>query len=427
MAKVYERVYGYFKEQIEAKRLKPKDRVMSLRETEKTLGVSRTSVETAFLLLAADGYIYPVEKVGYFVSDTPNAFGKTAVSSQDKQESLKQNYRYDLQTIGEDKVVSCLELWRRYMKSALRQEERLLSYPDAQGEEDLRKEIADHIRKTRNIICTADDIVIGAGYQNLLQILIAVIKGEKEISFPTANFSDGAKTFQNAGYKVSFRDKDSHVIYVTPAYMTKYGEVMTMKRRRELVDHVQRNDHLLIEDDYQNDFVFSSKPTPSLYAMTGGENTVFLGSFSRVLLPSIRISFLVLKRGMRAEYEKIKMLYNQTSSVTEQIALAQFLRDGHLNRHIKKTHRYYEGKREWFISMLKEVFRNKAEVLVGESGMEVALRPRKDINMEKLKKCPVKLSVIKDRTGRDMLLLSCSKTEADEIAPALALLAAAIN
>ena len=67
---------------------------------------------------------------------------------------------------------------------------------------------------------------------------------------------------------------------------------MTMKRRRELVDHALRNDHLLIEDDYQNDFVFSSKPTPSLYAMTGGENTVFLGSFSRVLLPSIRISFL---------------------------------------------------------------------------------------------------------------------------------------
>ena len=94
MAKVYERVYGYFKEQIEAKRLKPKDRVMSLRETGKMLGVSRTSVETAFLQLAADGYIYPVEKVGYFVSDTPNAFGKTAVSSQDKQESLKQNYRY---------------------------------------------------------------------------------------------------------------------------------------------------------------------------------------------------------------------------------------------------------------------------------------------------------------------------------------------
>ena len=421
MAKVYEKVYGYFKEQIEAKRLKPGDRVMSLRETEKMLGVSRTSVETAFLQLAADGYIYPVEKVGYFVSDTIGTITQKQTSSKGPA-SEKQKYKYDFQTIGEDKEVSCLELWRRYMKSALRQEDRLLTYANSQGEEDLRTEIANHIRKTRNIICSYEDIVIGAGYQNLLQILIAVIKGDKSISFPTANFSDGATTFKNAGYSVNFRDKESHVIYVTPAYMTKYGEVMTMKRRRELVDHALKNNHLIIEDDYQNDFVFSSKPTPSLYAMTGGENTVFMGSFSRVLLPSVRISFLVLAKGMREEYEKVKINYNQTASVTEQIALAQFLRDGHLNRHIKKTHRYYEGKRELLISLLKEEFKKEAEVLVGESGMEVGLRPLKEINMDRLKKCPVKASIIKDREGRDVLLLSCSKISLNEIGPALKLL-----
>ena len=418
MAKVYEKVYGYFKEQIEAKRLKPGDRVMSLRETEKMLGVSRTSVETAFLQLAADGYIYPVEKVGYFVSDTLGTITQKQAPSKGPA-SEKQKYKYDFQTIGEDKEVSCLELWRRYMKSALRQEDRLLTYANSQGEEDLRTEIANHIRKTRNIICSYEDIVIGAGYQNLLQILIAVIKGDKSISFPTANFSDGATTFKNAGYSVNFRDKESHVIYVTPAYMTKYGEVMTMKRRRELVDHALKNNHLIIEDDYQNDFVFSSKPTPSLYAMTGGENTVFMGSFSRVLLPSVRISFLVLAKGMREEYEKVKINYNQTASVTEQIALAQFLRDGHLNRHIRKTHRYYEGKRELMLSLLKTEFKGKAEVIVGESGMEVGLKPIKPINKDKLEKCPVKVSQIKDREGKEVLLLSCSKISVDDFKPAL--------
>lgn len=421
MDKIYEKVYAYYKDEIERKSLKPGDRIPSLRKTQKILGVSKTSAETGYLLLAADGFIYPVEKVGYFVSDTAGNFLNK--DANEKEESLNKDiYKYDFQTIGEDKAVSCLKLWTRYMKSALRQEDRLLSYADSQGEEDLRIEIANHIRKTRNIICSKDEIVIGAGYQNLLQILIALIEGEKSVSFPTSNFTDGATTFLNAGYKVNYRDKDSHVLYVTPSYMTKYGEVMTMKRRHELIEHALKNNHLIIEDDYQNDFVFSSKPTPSLYAMTGGKNTVFLGSFSRVLLPSVRISFLVLERGMLSEYKRIKKLYNQTASVTEQIALAQFLRDGHLNRHIKKTRRYYEGKREAMVNILNDEFKNMGRVFLGDSGMEVGFKPKDKLNLEKLSKCPVKLSFIKDSKGEDAILLSCSKIETEDIKPALDIL-----
>jgi GntR family transcriptional regulator/MocR family aminotransferase len=422
MDKVYEKVYAYYKDEIERKRLKPGERIPSLRKTQKILGVSKTSAETGYLQLSADGFIYPVEKVGYFVSDTAGNFLNKDTKLKKEESLQKQNYKYDFQTIGEDKTVSCLKLWTRYMKSALRQEDRLLSYADSQGEEDLRIEIANHIRKTRNIICSKEDIVIGAGYQNLLQILIALIDGEKSVSFPTSNFTDGATTFLNAGYKVNYRDKESHVLYVTPSYMTKYGEVMTMKRRHELIEHALKNNHLIIEDDYQNDFVFSSKPTPSLYAMTGGKNTVFLGSFSRVLLPSVRISFLVLERGMLSEYKRIKRLYNQTASVTEQIALSQFLRDGHLNRHIKKTRRYYESKREAMVSILNEEFKDMGKVFLGDSGMEVGFKPKGKLNIEKLDKCPVKFSLIKDSKGEDAILLSCSKIETENIRPALDIL-----
>ena len=422
MDKVYEKVYAYYKDEIERKRLKPGERIPSLRKTQKILGVSKTSAETGYLQLSADGFIYPVEKVGYFVSDTAGNFLNKDTKLKKEDSLQKQNYKYDFQTIGEDKAVSCLKLWTRYMKSALRQEDRLLSYADSQGEEDLRIEIANHIRKTRNIICSKEDIVIGAGYQNLLQIFIALIDGEKSVSFPTSNFTDGATTFLNAGYKVNYRDKESHVLYVTPSYMTKYGEVMTMKRRHELIEHALKNNHLIIEDDYQNDFVFSSKPTPSLYAMTGGKNTVFLGSFSRVLLPSVRISFLVLERGMLSEYKRIKRLYNQTASVTEQIALSQFLRDGHLNRHIKKTRRYYESKREAMVSILSEEFKDMGKVFLGDSGMEVGFKPKGKLNIEKLDKCPVKFSLIKDSKNEDAILLSCSKIETENIRPALDIL-----
>ena len=418
--KVYEQVYEFYVKQIEDKALKSGDKMPSIRESERTLNVSRTSIETAYLQLAADGYIYSVEKVGYFVSDmVERAMEKEKLEVGQEEKSAMKSYIYDLATIGEDKEVSCLQLWRRYMKSALRQEERLLNYPNNQGEEDLRNEIASYVRKTRNIICSPDDIVIGAGFQNLLSLLIPLIPGEKTISFPTKNFADGATVFRNAGFTVNYRDKESHVIYVTPSYMTKWGEVMTMKRRHELIDHARKNGHLIIEDDYQNEFVFSNKATPSLYAMTGGENIAFLGSFSRVLLPSVRISYLILPKGVRQEYEKIKRLYNQTASMAEQIALASFLRDGHLNRHIKKMRRLYEDKRKLMYKSLKQAFGNDGEIMLGESGMEMGVKlSRKGINV-KLDKCNVKVNVVEASENTATFLVSCSKIDIEEIGEAV--------
>ena len=413
--KVYEKVCEYYINQMKEGALKPGDKMPSIRTSEKILGVSRTSIETGFLQLAADGYIYSVEKVGYFVSDMLE-------NNSDDEEQAPQNidsgskvYEYDLATIGEDKTVSCLNLWRRYMKSALRQEDRLLSYANNQGEYDLRQEIAAYVRKNRNIICSAEDVVIGAGFQNLLQILIPLIPGEKTISFPTKDFMDGAILFKSAGFTVNFRDKESHVIYVTPSYMTKWGDVMTMKRRRELAEHVTKNNHLLIEDDYQNEFVYSSKPTPSLYAMTGGENVAFLGSFSRVLLPSVRISFLILPKKARKEYLQIRGLYNQTASKAEQIALTQFLRDGHLDRHIKKIKRLYDDKRNLMYEVLQKFFSADAEIIMGESGMEMALKLKGDKILDKIENSQVAVNILEASENAVTMLVSCSKIESENI------------
>ncbi|MBE5913299.1 MAG: PLP-dependent aminotransferase family protein [Pseudobutyrivibrio ruminis] len=413
--KVYEKVCEYYINQMKEGALKPGDKMPSIRTSEKILGVSRTSIETGFLQLAADGYIYSVEKVGYFVSDMLE--NNNASEKQDEQvvKPDAKLYEYDLATIGEDKTVSCLNLWRRYMKSALRQEDRLLSYADNQGEYDLRQEIAAYVRKNRNIICSADDVVIGAGFQNLLQILIPLIPGEKTISFPTKDFMDGAILFKSAGFAVNFRDKDSHVIYVTPSYMTKWGDVMPMKRRRELAEHVTKNNHLLIEDDYQNEFVYSSKPTPSLYAMTGGENVAFLGSFSRVLLPSVRISFLILPKKARKEYLQLRGLYNQTASKAEQIALTQFLRDGHLDRHIKKIKRLYDDKRNLMYEALQRHFSDNAEIIMGESGMEMAVKLKGDNILAQIEDSQVAVNILEASENAATMLISCSKIESENI------------
>ena len=432
--KVYEKVYNYYIEEMKKGSLKSGDKIPSLRETERILDVSRTSVETGYMQLAADGYIYSVEKVGFFVSDMAEQIPtmdksnkKQSKDSSPKKKISKSVVKYDLATIGEDKRSSCLELWRRYMKSALRQEERLLSYAKNQGEDDLREEIASYVRKNRNIICSPEDIVIGAGFQSLLIILMGLVDGKKSISFPTRSFSDGAAVFCNSGYEVSYRNKESYLIYVTPSYMTKWGDVMTMKRRHELIEHAQKNNHLIIEDDYQNEFVFSSKPTPSLYAMTGGDRVAFLGSFSRILLPSVRISYLILPKGYRERYLQIKNLYNQTASKAEQIALTQFLRDGHLNRHIKKTTKLYAQKREAFYKCLIKYFKDDAEILKGQSGMEMGLVVKGDKIENKVEKAGVLVQVIESNDERSAMLLSCGIIDEKDMEGAIKALCSAIK
>lgn len=419
--KVYERVYNYFVEQIETGKLLQGEKMPSLRMTEKQMAVSRTSVETAYMMLAADGYIFSKEKAGFYVTDMV-ARNRTAMKTIEKESMSTETVVYDFATIREDESVSCLSLWRRYMKSALRQEERLLSYSKNQGEDELRREIALFVRKSRNIICNEEDIVIGAGFQSLLQVLIPLIEGEKSVSFPTKNYKDGATTFKDAGYEVSYRNKESHVLYVIPAYMTKWGDVMNMKRRREIIEHAQNENHLIIEDDYQNEFVFSSQATPSLYALTGGENVAYLGSFSRVLLPSVRISFLILPKGYMQRYQDRKELYNQTASKAEQIALAQFLRDGHMLRHIRKMRRLYEEKRQVMLLALKNTFGDHAEILLGDSGMEIGLVLKDDSLDKKAIQNGISIISVEKNEDKSMYLLSCSGISIEKIAEGIAIL-----
>lgn len=364
--------------------LKPNDKMPSIRASENALLASKTSIETAYLQLAADGYIYAVERVGYFVTDLALK-EKHLTLNNSIQNTTTSNIKYDFATIREDSSVSCLDLWRRYMKSALRQEDRLLSYASNQGELDLRNEICSYVRKTRNIICNADDIVIGAGFQSLLPILVSLLEDKKSISFPTKDFNNAAAFFKT--FDINYRDKTSDIIYVIPSYMTKFGDIMPLSRRRELIEHARTENHIIIEDDYQSDFVFEGKTLPSLFTLDQGENVIYVSSFSRILLPSVRISFMILPQHLSKKYQTQKSLFNQSCSKAEQIALTQFIRDGHLLRHVRKMKRLYSDKRSLLLQHLQENLPNsKCKYLLGESGMEFCLTIKTENANEILKK-----------------------------------------
>lgn len=125
---------------------------------------------------------------------------------------------------------------------------------------------------------------------------------------------------------------------------------------------------LLIEDDYNSEFCYYHHPSPSIQGLAGGKGVIYLGTFSRLLLPSIRLSFMVLPPDLLEKYQRRRDFYNQTASKTEQIALCQFIRDGHLESQIRKSRKHYLAKTKILCSEAKRIFVEEAKVTAGETG-----------------------------------------------------------
>lgn len=425
---LYLEVYHYYRKLILDGRLLPGSKMPSLRKCAQELKLSRTTIENAYLQLAADGYIIARAQSGYYVTDiatkqhplTPETHAENAVPCI-----------YDFASSGVDQESFRFDLWQRYIKSALRQGSRMLSYGEPQGEADFRKVLSDYVRERRNVICSPDDIVVGAGLQSLLQILCPLIRERKTVSFPTPSFVQGSTIFEDYGFDVHYRDKNCDVIYVSPAHMTKWGEIMPVKRRLELIHHAEANGHLIIEDDFENEFVYLQKPTPSLFGLSGGENVVYIGSFSRLLLPSIRVSFMVLPPSVRERYLKKAAFYNQTASKAEQIALCQFIRDGHLISQTRKLRRLYAQKLKALSSAVRETFGADCQIKTGAAGTSLALTIPCTANGETLQKAAraggIHLEILKETSDDITLVLSCSSIPAKDFQPACQLLKDIVN
>ena len=363
----YDELYNKIKKEITTEQLLPGAKLPSIRKAAAIYGVSRTTVQNAYFALAADGFIISEPQSGYYIAY------KKAKKTTEKKHNDKRNILYDFKSGNADKSSFEFNLWRRYMKNALRQDEKLLSYGEVQGEYELRDVLSDYIREKRNVTSSPNRIVIGTGHQSLLGVLCSLIDEKGTISFPDKSFIQGASLFNDYGFDVKYRYKDADIIYVSPSHMNKQGDVMPNKRRIELVNHSSKNNSLIIEDDYESDFQYSGTPAPSLHALAGGGNVVYISSFSNLLLPSIRISFMVLTEELAEKYERELYKFNQTAGKTEQIALSQYIRDGHLKAQIRKTRRFYTAKTKSFAGLLSKEFKN-AKIEISENSLKIIMR-----------------------------------------------------
>lgn len=387
---LYIQLYDYLKKEIVSGVLKMDTKLPSIRQLAEYLNLSRTTVEAAYQQLTAEGYIFSRPQAGYYVNALENSrYGKISSFSGNRQkdESLEPAIKYDFKSDRLDKDSFDLILWKRYINKALEEKERFLTYGLAQGEYELRQEISRYVHESRGVICTPSQIVIGAGVQSLLHILCGLLRPAcNTIGFEEPGFRQAREVFKDHGFLIApislnkdgidvgdLSQSTAKAVYVSPSHQFPTGSTMQINKRIQLLNWAHDNKTLIIEDDYDSELRYYGRPIPSLQGLGQGGSVIYLGTFSKILLPSLRISFMVLTPDLLAVYEEKRNQYNQTSSKIEQLALARFIRDGHLEKQIKRLRKIYARKNQMLTDAVEKIMKKQVRIIGGESGLYILL------------------------------------------------------
>ena len=421
----YLQIYEYYKDLITGEKLKEGSKLPSIRKGAEQLQISRTTLESAYMLLLAEGYILSRPQSGFYVTDIVRKKQQTSpVHIIRKQEDRE--IKYDFVTSNVDRQSFRFDLWRRYVKNALRQDERLLSYGEPQGEREFREILCEYLKKNRSVVCSAEQIVIGAGVQSLLHILCSLIEGERKIAFQSRRFIQGQTIFEDHGFEIQndYKEEGTTAYYMSPSYLWSRDSLMNVTERMDLIRECRERNLLVIEDDYNSEFRYFQRPVPSIQGLAGGRGVVYIGTFSKMLLPSIRMSYMVLPPEMLERYETRKGRYNQTASKAEQIAISQFIRDGQLERQIRKSRKIHMMKSEALKEAVNQIFGEKGRVQMDEGVFSVLLQldteTEAELIAERLKEKDVAVIPLEQtEKGKAQFLLSCTNVDITDYNEAL--------
>lgn len=414
---LYDKIYMFYKELIVTGKLPEGTKLPSIRNCAELHQVSKTTVAQAYINLCDDGYLLPISQSGYYVSYR----SKTKEESTEVINDSKTAFSSDYTSTGVDATVFDLSLWTKYVKNALRQDYRLRDYGLPQGEKDLRQQIAKYAADTRNCVCDETNIVIGAGVQTLLNILCALIQSDnKTVYFNDENYKQGTAVFKDRGYKTENEISNADILYISPSRASKRGDIMPIAQRHSIVKFARKNSKLIIEDDYDSEFRDLNRPTPSLQGLDS-ENVVYVGTFSKMLLPSIRISYMILPSKLIKRYNELGSLYNQTVSIPDQIALKNYIHDGRLSAQIKKARKLYTQKSKVLIDSLLKEFDKKIIIEKTANPLYVRCRISSAVSLKELtdklenNSRPIRIIPVGEEEGAVTLAFSVSAVTTENI------------
>lgn len=368
---LYQQLYEAIRRAVEQGQLEPGERVPSIRRLSEDLHLSRTTVENAYQQLCVEGYLHNKPQSGYFIKEARRAAGergqKPLAVPPAAQNEAPILYRFDSGYI--DAANADIKNWSRCLKDVLRQTGDLASYGDPQGERRLRRALAQYSHGARGVAAPEDAIVIGAGIQPLLYLLCSLMPQRKQIALEEPGFLQAQQVFADCGVQTPVLPADqdgvdpaalescgAKVLFVSPSNRQKNGAAIPVSRRVQLLHWAERCGGLIIEDDYNGELRYRARPIPAMQGMQAHNSVVYLGSFSKLLLPSVRMAYMILPEQLLQTYRGRMKGYHQTASKIEQLALARYVEEGHLERHLRRLRKLYAAKSSLLEELLRQAF-----------------------------------------------------------------------
>lgn len=406
-APLYWQIFQQLRAAILQADLPPGSRLPPSRQLAQELQVARVTVTQAYDQLQAEGYVVSRPGAGTFVTEDLSLITQPAGKAL-FEPALADWGRRVMQTAPEERPSPRpqidfgfgrsfphsfpYDVWRRLLARYLSTDDVMLSrYGSVAGFNPLRRALADHLSRLRGVHCTPEQIVIVSGAQQALDILARLLLApDDEVLVETPGYAAAFRLFQTHGARVTAVPVDAHgfppeqiptnsrarLIFVTPSNQFPSGGTLPLARRLALLHWARQHDAVIVEDDYDGELRYDDHPHAALQGLDGDGRVIYLGTFSKVLFPALRLSYVALPPLLVEPFVRAKALVDRGAPTLTQAAVADFIDEGHFERHLRQLRHDYGRRRQKLIAALEKYLPQQVCCSEEAAGLHVMLHLR---------------------------------------------------
>lgn len=370
---MYEQLYAAVAEAVREGKLRHGEKLPSKRDLCARLGVSRATVETAYDLLLAEGYVESRPRSGYYAAEYQRqgavSYPPSPPSVRDPLDEARNRPTSSLlSTSAVDVSAFPYASWAKLYKEVVYNSPELLQRGDPRGDAALREALAQMLSGYRGVHCTPSQLVVGSGMETLIGQLITLFGPEAVYAMEDPGYPAMERSLTARGQAIRWVPMDDSgmdaealersgatVAYLTPSHQFPLGITMPAPRRSRLLGWAAAGERWIIEDDYDSEFRYGGRPISSMQGMDRHGRVIYVGTFSRSLAPAIRLAYMVLPPPLLERWQTLYGRQQPTVSRYEQAVMARFLAGGWYGRYLRRVGKLYADRRAALLAALGEI------------------------------------------------------------------------
>ena len=363
-------------------------------------GYSINTVLKAYEQLEVEGYIYSMERKGYFVADIKTLIQPIQQIQEMNQttHSQTQEIRFDFtSSIPDQENFPFTDLRKAFNTILIEEDDAILKTSPLAGDDSLRQSIQQYLSLSRNVPCRMEQIVLGPSSQYLFTLLCQIIEPKSCFAFEDPGYHRFMELIELHHFQTCALPIDQHglsieelhqskasLVYLSPNHQFPTGSIMPIERRQDLLEWASQDEHrYLIEDDYDSEFQYAGKPIPSLSSLDQKGKVIYMGSFSRSLATGFRMSYMVLPEQLLNAFKRIETMFTCPISSLTQKVMDKLMRSGQFERHLNRSRLRNKRKRESLLAAISQ-HDHEAKIIGAPAGLHILLKPSLPFDTEPL-------------------------------------------